>query len=77
MIIRIYPGKILDKMAENLPHIKQLDEVVVNRIAAGEVILRPANAIKEMIENSIDARSTAIQVTLKSGLILHRTSQYH
>ena len=57
-------------MAENLPHIKQLDEVVVNRIAAGEVILRPANAIKEMIENSIDARSTAIQVTLKSGLIV-------
>ena len=57
-------------MAEDLPHIKQLDEVVVNRIAAGEIILRPANAIKEMIENSIDARSTAIQITLKSGSFL-------
>ena len=57
-------------MAENIPHIKQLDEVVVNRIAAGEIILRPSNAIKEMIENSIDARSTAIQITLKSGSFL-------
>ena len=55
-------------MAGSVPHIRQLDEVVVNRIAAGEVILRPANAIKEMIENSIDAGSKNIQVTLKSGI---------
>jgi DNA mismatch repair protein MLH1 len=49
------------------PSIRKLDETVVNRIAAGEIIHRPVNAVKEMIENSLDAKSTAIQVTVKSG----------
>lgn len=47
--------------------IRALHQDVVNKIAAGEIIVAPVHALKELIENAVDAGSTSLEIVVKEG----------
>lgn len=50
-----------------MPNIALLDQSTIDKIAAGEVIERPASVVKELVENAIDAKATAVTIEIKDG----------
>ena len=55
------------KEESTMANIQVLDQITIDKIAAGEVIERPSSIVKELVENAIDAKATAVTVEIKEG----------